>query len=105
MSPQKFGTMSSLSKKEKKDKKKRRNRTESKISIDGESICSKESINSVNCAAVGNSQWYTIPNCDDDNASLFSFTNFVPASPKMDASTPEVKWLARFSKSAGRFVF
>lgn len=63
---QKFGTM--ITKREKnKDKKKRRNRTESKISLETESYCSRDS----GCS--GNSQWYTTPGSDAETMSLNSF--------------------------------
>lgn len=75
VSPQKFGTIGSLSKKEKKEKKKRRNRTESKVSID------KEVINSIR-ESTGNSQWYT----SDDSVSIASANSFnnMPLPPSYD---------------------
>lgn len=78
VSTQKFGTISSLTKREKKEKKKRRNRTESKISLESESVCSKDT------AYTGNSQWYTTPASDADSISLASFNSNTPMSPTFD---------------------
>lgn len=76
---QKFGTIGSMTKKEKKEKKKRRLRSESKVSIDAESISSKDS----SSCAVGNSQWYTTPSNDADNFSLASYNSILPAAPSI----------------------
>lgn len=75
----KFGTIGSMTKKEKKDKKKRRIRSESKTSIESDSISSKDS----SSCAVSNSQWYTTPSNDADNFSLASYNSIVPATPSI----------------------
>lgn len=78
----KFGT------KEKKEKKKRRIRSESKVSIDGESINSKDSSSSV----MGNSQWYTIPTNDVDNFSLASCNSITPGTSTIMDFEQVVEW-------------
>lgn len=90
VSPQKFGTISSLTKREKKERKKRRNRTESKISLDSESICSKET------AYVGNSQWYTVPVNDPDSVSNASYNSNTLMSPVFDSQDVSIDILKVF---------
>ncbi len=81
VSGQKFGTIGSISKKEKKDKKKRRNRSDSKVSLNSDSICAPIDGNS---SVSGNSQWYTTPINDIDNLSIASVNGITPLSPVVD---------------------
>lgn len=70
-SPTKFSTLSSFTRKEKKEKK-RRHRTGSKVSIDMDSISSKDSNI---CCTVGNTQWYTPSNFEMDSVSVSSHSS------------------------------
>ncbi|XP_065221520.1 dedicator of cytokinesis protein 2 isoform X3 [Planococcus citri] len=93
---QKFGTISSLAKREKKDKKKRRNRTESKISLETDSYYSRDS----GCS--GNSQWYTTPNSDADSMSLSSFNSSILQTSTVDLQDTRSLKLGRSDSEKGK---
>lgn len=95
MSPQKFGTIGSITKKEKKKEKKRRNRTESKVSMDGSDAGNTSREFNISCSS-GNSQWYTtsttlsMSGTDMDSVSLASCSSIAALTPPVIELAQEV---------------